>query len=303
VNDKTSYTISENRQKALSGEQMDKLDIHQMSLEDLNKYIDDLFLDIEETKQIPTLKIKSIMVPLIHNASHPSYLYQLFQPFPVEEYKYRHCLGVAIVSTLIGKWIGLSSSDLNKLTISALLYDVGNIQIPEVILNKPGKLTRGEYEILKKHTIYGHQLLNQSDVDCEEAAIVALQHHERENGQGYPNGLISEQIHPFSKIVAIADVFIAMLSNRVYQGANPLYEVLQQMNAEVYGKLSPRIFLPFMRMVMDLLIGHQIQLNDGRLAVILMINKYHILRPLVKIEDEIIDLNLYPSLEIVKLIN
>src|SRR5690606_28020956 len=93
----------------------------------------------------------------------------------------------------------------------------------------PGKLTDEEYAIMKKHTIYGYEILNDTVGISHRQALVALQHHERMNGSGYPMGIKRDNIDLFSRIVAVADIFHAMTSNRVYRTHSPFYEVLTEM--------------------------------------------------------------------------
>ena len=156
---------------------------------------------------------------------------------------------------------------------------------------------------MRQHTVYGHDLLRGLDHLPDSAAIVALQHHEREDGMGYPYGLKGNQIHHFAKIVAIADIYHAMLSERVYHEATPFYLIIKQMQDDVFGKLDAHILLVFMERLLQALVGKKVALSNGEYGWILLINRYNPLKSLVKTERGILDLMAFPNIEIIKIIN
>lgn len=129
-----------------------------------------------------------------------------------------HVKRVAAYSSLLAKKYGLSNEDVTMVEMVAPIHDVGKIAIPDTILNKPAKLTVDEMEIIKEHTTKGHKMLSHSQRPLmKHAAIVALEHHEKYDGTGYPRGLKGEDIHIFGRIVAVADVFDSLSEKRVYK--------------------------------------------------------------------------------------
>jgi len=136
-----------------------------------------------------------------------------------------HSLNVAILCNMFGHWINMPQDDLDVLTLAGLLHDVGKMKIPEEIIKKPGILTEEEYTEIKNHPRRGYNLLKPMKLD-ERIKKVALMHHERCDGSGYPDGLWGDQIDEFAKIVAIADVYDALTSARVYRGALCPFEVI-----------------------------------------------------------------------------
>jgi len=131
-----------------------------------------------------------------------------------------HVKRVALYSELLAKEYGLSQSDVELIKAVAPMHDIGKIAIPDSILNKPGKLTKEEFEEMKKHSEYGYEMLKYSKRPLlQKAAIVAHQHHEKWDGSGYPQGLKENEIDIFGRIVALADVFDALSSDRVYKKA------------------------------------------------------------------------------------
>ncbi len=162
-----------------------------------------------------------------------------------DDYTYKHCINTAFYSMLIGRWLGLQESKVQKLILSGLLHDIGKVRIPIEILNKNGKLTDEEFELIKKHTIYGNDMLNEvSGVDHEVRRAV-LFHHERLNCSGYPLNASTDTIGLYAKIVAIADVYDAMTSDRVYKkGATP-FEAFELLKTEGEGLFDATILYTF----------------------------------------------------------
>ena len=148
-------------------------------------------------------------------------------------YTYTHSVNVAVLSVAIGVTHGMGRAAAGNLGIGALLHDIGKGGIPTEILNKPGKLTGPEYEIVKGHVLEGVKILRTHDVIPPSATGVVLQHHERLSGIGYPYGLAGNAINLFGRIAAIADCYDAMTTRRPYQRAHTPYEALLQITKEV----------------------------------------------------------------------
>lgn len=138
-----------------------------------------------------------------------------------------HVKRVAEYCRLFAEILGLSSQEIDLLAIASPVHDIGKLTIPDKILNKPGPLTTDEFETIKLHTSAGHDILSNSNkVILRTAAMIASQHHEKWDGSGYPLGLKEEEIHLFSRIVAMADVFDALGTDRVYKKAWPIEQVI-----------------------------------------------------------------------------
>lgn len=147
-----------------------------------------------------------------------------------------HVRRVAEYSYVLARALGMDHAEAEVLRVVSPMHDIGKVAIPDAVLNKPGKLTDEEYEIIKSHTQIGHQLLKGSKRKLlKAAAIVAEQHHEKWDGSGYPNGLRGEEIHIYGRITAVADVFDALSAERVYKPAWPL-ERIEKLFREERGK-------------------------------------------------------------------
>jgi len=247
--------------------------------------------------------VRDKIVPIIiYMSNHPN-LNQILLYLEVhDEYVYKHSIAVALLSRLIGKAQGLDEAQLWELTTAGFLHDIGKSQVPSAILNKPGKLTAEEFRIVKEHTVYGYEIIKRSEGISERHAYVALQHHEREDGSGYPFGLKSGEIDAFSKIVAVADVFHAMVSKRVYKDPMPLYQALKELSDNAYGSLEPAITLSFLKRIMDVLIGNQVVLSDGREGRIVMVCSQDPILPVVEIDGHYIDLSKEQGLYLEKIV-
>lgn len=148
-----------------------------------------------------------------------------------DAYTAGHQENVAEISVDIARKLGFSKERIEQIRTAALLHDIGKISTPPAILNETGELNEEEYEIIKRHPMNGYEIL--SDIDYRGAiAKIVLQHHERLDGSGYPNGLTSEEILPEAKILAVADAFEAMTSHRPYRPAYSVEEALKIMNEE-----------------------------------------------------------------------
>jgi len=149
---------------------------------------------------------------------------------------------------------GLSEDRAQLLRMAAPMHDVGKIGIPDSILFKPGRLSAEEYSIIKTHTVIGHSILkNSSRRIMRTAATIALQHHERWDGAGYPHGLVEDETHIYGRITALADVFDALACDRVYKQAWPLEDVLAYMQEQRGKQFDPRLVDIFMQNVDEIL--------------------------------------------------
>lgn len=139
-----------------------------------------------------------------------------------------HVKRVAHYSRILAEKIGLGLNDIDILFSASPMHDIGKIGIPDEILNKPGKLTDSEWDIMKTHAEIGYKILESSKRPIlKAAAIVSYTHHEKWNGKGYPNAISGEDIHIFGRITAIADVFDALGTDRVYKKAWPLEKIIE----------------------------------------------------------------------------
>ncbi|BCN28758.1 HD-GYP domain-containing protein [Anaeromicropila herbilytica] len=214
---------------------------------------------------------------------------------------YTHSINVALICHTIGNWINLSKEENDILTLCGLLHDIGKVEIPENIIKKPEKLTVEEYDLIKKHTLKGYQILKDQDIDIR-IKHAALLHHERCDGTGYPNGFTNRSINDFTKIVSIADVYDAMTSKRVYRGPLCPFEVIGIFENEEFSKYDPKYILPFLTGIVQTYLHNDVILSNNRQGKIILINNHNLTKPVVQIGTEFVDLSKEPDLFIKEII-
>lgn len=218
----------------------------------------------------------------------------------VEDYLFNHSVNVAIIGNLIGKWFDLGKEDIKILTLGGLVHDIGKLKIDKKILDKPEKLTEEEFEEVKKHPSYSHKILTEMGYNEEKLLRAVTLHHEREDGTGYPLGIKSKNIPIHSKIIAIADIFDAMTSNRVYDKKMNIFKVMEKFQKETFGKLDYKMVTLFIKKFLEFYIGSEVTLNTGDKAKILNFNSFEITKPILMTgEGKIIDTSRVRTVEIV----
>jgi putative nucleotidyltransferase with HDIG domain len=230
-------------------------------------------------------------------SEEPNFLYVVANLRTLDDYTMQHSIGVGLLAARIGDWLNLSEEDCRDLLVAGALHDIGKARIDPRILNKPARLTAEEYEIVKWHTTYGYQILRQSGLP-EALALPAYTHHERMDGSGYPRGLRGEAIDLYGRIVAVADVFNAMTSRRVYRDACSYYKVLDEVQQNAFGTLDPTIVRVFMQRMTNYLVGNVVGLSDGTVGTVVMIHSDRPTRPLLRTENGYLDLGKRPDLYI-----
>ena len=212
-----------------------------------------------------------------------------------------HSLNVSLICNIFASWLKLSQEETRILTLAGLLHDVGKMLVPKEILTKNSKLEDGEYNIIKSHSIKGYQAIKDSPVDIRVKYAV-LMHHERCDGSGYPNGFVADQIDDFAKIVAIADVYDAMTSNRKYRNAVCPFDVVENFERDGFLKFDPGYLMTFMERIVMSYLHNMVRLNDGREGEVVMINRLTLSRPMVRIGTEFVDLSKERTLVIEEII-
>ena len=210
---------------------------------------------------------------------------------------FSHCMNVGLICYIFAGWLKMSKEEAELATACGLLHDIGKLLISKDILTKPGKLTDNEFVEIKKHPSTGYKLLQAQEVN-ETICLAALMHHERMDGSGYPLGLSDSKIHKFARLVAIADVYDAMTSSRVYRGPMCPFTVIEIFEEEGFQKYDANYILTFLENIVNTYIPNPCRLSDGRTGNIIMINKAKLSRPIVKCGEDYVNLADFPDLRI-----
>ena len=252
--------------------------------------------------------ISSIAEELLENIlSNKNLLVSLVDIKSMDNYTYAHCVNVAIISVILGLSLNLSRQHLNYLCFGALIHDIGKAFIPHDILQKPGRLTLEEFEVIKKHPQYGYDFLNKtynSNVSSHIKMIV-LQHHERFDGKGYPNKLEGPNISYLARIVTIADVYDALTSDRPYKRAMCPSDALEYLMSNAGTLFDFDMINVLCKIIIPFPQGTIVSLSNGDIGIVEKTFPNFPLRPLVKIvKSDVSDnigseLNLIDNLSIV----
>ncbi|WP_314591728.1 HD-GYP domain-containing protein [Paenibacillus terrigena] len=216
------------------------------------------------------------------------------------DYTLQHSIQVGLLSYFIATWMGYAEEEAQLIGKAGYLHDIGKCRIDDAILYKPGRLNDYEFRMMTQHTIHGYEIIRNS-IYPYSIAIVALQHHERMDGSGYPYHLLGSNIHPYSKIVGIADVYCAMITDRIYQQKRDLMSVLKELHEMSFAKLDPTITHIFISHMIPNFIGKNVLLNSGETGKIVMTNNSDYFRPLIHLNDRFVDLSMDHSLEITEI--
>jgi len=228
--------------------------------------------------------IENMAESLIENVlSNKNVLLSLVDIRSLDNYLYSHSVNVAVTSLTLGIALKLPKRQLHYLCIGALLHDVGKVFIPKEILTKTEALTSEETSILKKHSALGYKYLSDSYNLSANSKIIALQHHERPDGLGYPNELANDEINTLSKIVSIADVYDTLSTGRPNQKALFPSDVLEYLMSNAGKKFDYDIVNTFCKIVIPFSKGTLVNLSNGDVAVVQETIPNFPLRPIVKI--------------------
>ncbi|NQF17135.1 HD-GYP domain-containing protein [Brevibacillus sp. HB1.3] len=220
-----------------------------------------------------------------------------------DSYTYRHSLNVGILCSLIARLMKWDEERVAFMGIAGFMHDIGKMRVPKEILLKPGKLSEEEFAIMKKHTVFGYEMIREMKGGTELLALCALLHHERLDGSGYPEQRKGDSIPIECQVLAVADMFDAICSDRVYKGRTSPFEAAQLLWKEACnGILNVEIVAQFVRYIALLYVGAKARLSSGEEVEVILIHQDEPMRPLVRRMGEFLDLRHDRKLTIEKMI-
>ena len=221
------------------------------------------------------------------------------------DYNIHHCVHLAILGGLMAKWMHLSGIDRQNLVLAGLFLDIGKQFIPHEILEKKGKLTDEEFDLMKNHVVDSFKLVEGSPLAGRSDLMNGIiQHHERSDGSGYPSALQGEQISTFGRVLAVLDSYDAMASSRAYAQKRAPFEVFKVLYADVLdGKLDSEYAVLFMRKLNAALNGCWLRLSDGTAGRIVYIDESRVTAmPVVQLDSGgFLDLNTVKDITVVEI--
>ncbi|SJZ94932.1 HD-GYP domain-containing protein [Selenihalanaerobacter shriftii] len=241
--------------------------------------------NIAESTILGKKQVIKLIENIVKQISNKDEIFQSLKDMRLlEDEIFFHLVNVTTLSLVIGNKLGYDQERLNNLGIGAFLHDIGKLGVYANILNKSGNLTDDEFEEVKRHTNYGYKILDKQDDIPQISAQIAYQHHERCDGSGYPKGLTKRFIYEEARIVAIVDVFDAMINDRVYRNGIKVKEVIEYLYTRItLNKLDKELVTLFLDIITPYPLGTKVKLNIGCEAVVVKVNKNAKLCPKVKV--------------------
>ncbi len=242
------------------------------------------FESLEKNHQINLFAVKKSVDNIIDEIiANPQTLVSLTDIRSFDDYTYAHSVNVAILAIMCGITLNYGQSRLKELGVGALLHDIGKITVDLDILNKPDDLNQEEFEEIRQHTKAGFDILKEHRELSLLSAHVALQHHERWDGQGYPRRLAGEEIHEYARIVAVADVYDALVADRPYRPAYTVTQATSILKRMAGMFLDPQCVKAFLSNIAVYPLGSLLELNTGEIGVVIDINRKAPAQPVIKI--------------------
>jgi putative nucleotidyltransferase with HDIG domain len=244
----------------------------------------------------------ALCLPVVQEISEsvlrdPSALISLSRLKARNEYTYMHSVAVCGLMVALSRQLGFTPAQVRQAGLAGMLHDVGKALTPLEILNKPGKLSDEEFTIMRSHSVLGHALLLEGGAVDAMALDVALHHHEKIDGSGYPDALEADQISIFARMGTVCDVYDAVTSDRPYKAGWDPGEALREM-AQWKGHFDPLVFQAFVKTVGIYPIGSLVRMQSGHLAVVTLQGQGNLLLPKVKVFYDIACRQHIPPFEI-----
>lgn len=269
----------------------------------IEKKLDNIFNEIKYGKALEAQGLVDEMKSFIHEVTKErDILTQMRLLKKRDDYTFNHSLGVSTLAASMGKWLNYSENEIEELAIAGLFHDIGKLKISEEIINKPCDLTKGEFEVIKKHSKYSGEMLQESGEFKEDIILGVLQHHEKIDGSGYPEGIKGDKIHKYAKIISICDIYHALTSRRIYKDKENPLRVAEYIRSESFTKLDPHMTSVFLKNISKCYVGNKVVLNTGEIGEIIYIYPQDDTKPIVQVGDKFVDILKDSDIEVVDII-
>ncbi|MDR0453887.1 MAG: HD-GYP domain-containing protein [Deferribacteraceae bacterium] len=244
-----------------------------------------ILVDAKMGKIVDTGTVKDLVSELVeHCIKSPEAFVNMTRLKDYDSYTFTHSVNVSVISISIARRLGSSAQDMKNIGFAGLMHDIGKMWVPEEILNKPGKLTDEEFEIIKMHPVRSYEYLRDYSEGIPEDILSAVRsHHEKSDGSGYPDGIIEKYIPRFAKIISIADVYDAITSEKVYNKGIVPSNALKMIFSWSGKHFNDALVKFFISAIGIYPVSTLVMLNTNELAVILEPNKKEPMRPRVLI--------------------
>ncbi|MBM6616944.1 HD-GYP domain-containing protein [Bacillus suaedaesalsae] len=245
-----------------------------------------IFQDWQSGSQVDIVKVRKFFIPLLERSLRSgSEIFTLHHYSTKEDYLFHHSVTVGLLSGFLGKKQNYEKGQWLQIAIAGLLSDCGMAKVSPKILDKQTALLPEEYNEIRYHPTHGYKMLQNLPVIREGVKLGVFQHHERTDGSGYPLGISGEKIHPYGKIIAVADVYHAMTSERAYRSKQSPFKVLEMILQDSFGQFDIQVIQALTSGLANFSIGTKVRLSDGQIGEIVFVESKSPTRPMVKLED------------------
>ncbi len=259
-----------------------------------------LILELAKGKKIDYEVLNEVTDLVVSAGQEPEYIIKCLGKIRcADEYTYYHSVNTSLYTMMIASQLNLGREDIRNVIWAGLLHDLGKAKISNDLLNKQEKLTVADYEEIKRHVIYGYELIKDEDQIPDMIKEVILMHHEREDKSGYPFRISGDDLSIFTKIVAVADVFDAMTSNRVYKKALTPFDAFEEFSAVCIGRLDIHIINSLLSSLLKYYTGSRVLLSNGQYGNIAYIPPHCMWKPVIDTGLSFLDLSTVKEVTII----
>lgn len=234
--------------------------------------LEDIFSDVKSFSRIDSNEVYDEMKDFTKEIlKERDIVTQMKRLSKKDDYTFNHSLGVSMLAISLGKWAKFSQEEIFELSMVGLFHDLGKLRISNDIINKPGKLSKEEFDEMKKHPIYAYDMLVETGDFNESILLGVLQHHEKLDGSGYPYKLKAYEICEYARVIAICDIYHALISKRSYKDKENPLRVADYLKKESFSSLDPKLTHIFLENVSKFYVGSRVLLSSGDIGTIIYV--------------------------------
>ena len=263
------------------------------------------FMNWQSGSKVDITKVRNLIMPLVEYVLVDRQIVAKLNDFSqVHDYVYHHAIAVGIIAGSLAQKMGHEKGQIIQIATAALLSDCGMSKIDARLREKKAALTQHEFNEIKKHTLYSYQMIKDTPLLKPEMKLAIFQHHERLDGSGYPKGEKMDSVSIHSQIIAVADMYHAMTSERVYRSKVSPFKVMEMIREDEFGKFNIQVVQALFNIVGDLPIGMRVELSTGETGEVIFVQPNVPTRPMIRISTsgEILDLSLKRHLYIERIL-